>query len=211
MKNLKSIITVFIALTSTVFYGQTTANNGIIETALKGKSDLLKIISESREFNFGLSASDLEKAQTASPIEEFTANFDSFLNDNVTNINNISRSDERFIVPLVTDSKVVTTVTVASNSKRTKIAELVNKQYSSELNLLPAEIKRINFKGLKVIHVPNIDAILYIHEDKCYTSYNGRSVREGLSISQISSQLQVDAREFNAEFGEQLKKGKLVK
>jgi hypothetical protein len=211
MKNLKSILTIFALVISSYLNAQTTANNGIREAAIKGKTDLIKILSENKEFNFGVSARDVESAQPANPIEEFTTEFQSLLSDNTQNINSISRSDEKFIVPLTNDSRVITTVSVASNSKETKVVELVNKQFSSELNQLPAELKRNNFKGMKVIHVPNLDAVLYIHEDKCYTSYNGRSLREGASISELTKQIQIDAKEFQAKFGDQLKRGKLVK
>lgn len=211
MKNIKSIITVILAVVSTGLMAQTTANNGIKEAAAKGKSDLLKLLLENKDFNFGVSARDVEAAQVSNPIESFSTEFNSLLNDTSGNIASISRSENLYIIPLVSDNKVVTTISVASNSKGTKVVELVSQQYKSELNDLPEDIKRANFRGLKFVNVPNIDASLYIFGDKCYTSYNGRSLKEGTSISEISRQLQIDARAFQAEFGEELKKGKLVK
>ncbi len=211
MKNLKSILTIFTFVISSCLNAQTTANNGIREAANKGKADLIKILSENREFNFGVSAKDVESAQPANPIEVFTAEFNGLLSDNTQNVNSISRSDEKFIVPLVNNTSVITTVSVASNSKETKVVELVNKQFSSELNQLPAGVKENNFKGLRIVYVPNLDAVLYIHEEKCYTSYNGRSFREGANISEITKQLQIDAKEFQRKYGDQLKRGKLVK
>lgn len=211
MKNIKSIIAVFLAVISTGLMAQTTANNGIREAAAKGKSDLLKLLSENKEFNFGVSAREVEVAQISNPIESFSTEFNSLLNDTSGNIATISKSENVYIVPLTTENKTVTTISVASSSKGTKVVELVNQQYTSELNDLPVEIKRANFKGLKDINVPNIDATLYVFNDKCYTSYNGRSVREGSNILEVTRQLQNDARIFQAKFGEELKKGKLVK
>lgn len=211
MKNIKSIITVLLVVVSTGLMAQTTANNGIREAATKGKSDLLKLLSENKDFNFGVSARDVEAAQVSNPIELFSTEFNSLLNDNSGNIASISRSENVYIVPLIADNKTVTTISVASNSKGTKVVELVSQQYTSELNNLADDIKRVNYKGLKFVHVPNIEASLYIYGDKCYTSYNGRSLREGINISEITRQLQTDARAFQAEFGEELKKGKLVR
>lgn len=211
MKNIKSIIAVFLAVVSTGLMAQTTANNGIKEAAAKGKSDLLKLLSENKEFNFGVSAREVEVAQISNPIESFSTEFNGLLNDTSGNITTISRSEDLYIIPFVSDNKIVTIISVASNSKGTKAVELVSQQYKSELNELPAEIKRTNFKGLKVIHVPNIEATLYVFDDKCYTSYNGRSVREGANVSDITRQLQIDARTFQTKFGEELKRGKLVK
>jgi len=211
MKNIKSIITVLLVVVSTGLIAQTTANNGIREAAAKGKSDLLKLLSENKDYNFGVSARDVENAQVSNPIESFSTEFNSLLNDTSGNIASISRSENVYIVPLTAENKTVTTISVASNSKGTKVVELVSQQYTSELNDLPDDIKRANFRGLKLVQVPNIEASLYIFADKCYTSYNGRSLKEGTSISEITRQLQTDARAFQTEFGEQLKKGKLVK
>lgn len=208
MKNLKSIITSFLLIFS---FGLSAQNNGIREAAIKGKSDLIRILSQSKEFNFGVDARQLEASQPAGTIEIFTTDFPSLLNDNSGNITGISRGDGTVIVPLTSDNKVITTVTVASNGKETKAIELVSQQYTTELNDLPAEIKRANFKGLKFIHVPNIEASLYIFADKCYTSYNGKSLREGISITEITRELQIDARTFQTKFGEELKRGKLVR
>jgi hypothetical protein len=211
MKNLQSIITFLFAVFSISMNAQTTVNNGVREAAMKGKADLIKILSENRDFNFGVSAKDVEAAQVSNPIEIFSTDFNKLLGDNGSNITTVSRSESVFIVPFANNGRVITTVSVASDSKGTKVVELVNQQYSSELNELPAEIKRANFRGLRFIHVPNIQATVYIFEDKCYTSYNGRSLREGISISEISRQLQNDAKVFQTRFGEELKKGKLVR
>ncbi|MCL9804127.1 hypothetical protein NAT51_01230 [Flavobacterium amniphilum] len=211
MKNLKSIITVLLAVFSTCIFAQTTANNGIREAAIKGKSDLAKILSENKEFNFGVSAREVEASQITNPIESFYTNFERLLNDNSGNINSISGSDQKFIVPFSIDNQVITTISVVSDSKGTKAVELVNQQYKTELNQLPAEIRRANYRGLKFIRVPNIEASLYIFEDKCYTSYKGGNLREGISISEMTRKLQIDAREFQTKFGEELKRGKLVR
>jgi hypothetical protein len=211
MKNLKSIITILFAVFSTCVFAQTNANNGIREAAIRGKSDLVKILSENKEFNFGVSAREVEASQITNPIESFYTNFERLLNDTTGNIIAISGSEQKFIVPFSIDNQVITTVSVVSDSKGTKAVELVNQQYKTELNQLPAEMRRINYKGLKFIRVPNIEASLYIFEDKCYTSYKGGNLREGISISEMTRKLQNDAREFQTKFGEELKKGRLVR
>lgn len=211
MKNLKSIIAILFAVFSTCVFAQTNANNGIREAAIKGKSDLVKILSENKEFNFGVSAREVEASQITNPIESFYTNFERLLNDTTGNIIVISGSEQKFIVPFSIDNQVITTVSVVSDSKGTKAVELVNQQYKTELNQLPAEMRRINYKGLKFIRVPNIEASLYIFEDKCYTSYKGGNLREGISISEMTRKLQNDAREFQTKFGEELKKGRLVR
>ena len=211
MKNLKIIITTFLIGVTVTMNGQSNPDKRIKEAALNGKADLIKILSTNKDFNFGVSPRDAEASQPASPIEEFTTDFKSLLNDNVRDIFSISRPNEKFIVPLTTNNKVITTISIASNSKSTKVVEFINQQFTTELNELSPEIKRKGFEGVKIVRVPNIDAILYIYGDKSFTSYNGKNIKEPLNTSDIIRELQVDARKFQAEFGDQLKKGKLVK
>lgn len=212
MKNLSIYLSLFLVMVSMSIFAQPTTSNGTIrEAATKGKADFLRILSDNKDFNFGLNASDLDGTETGNTIEEFTANFNSLLSSQTQNLGSISTRNERFVVPLTKGSTVVTTVSVASNNKETKAVEFVNQQYTSELNQLPRAVKASNFKGLRIVHVPNLDAVLYISDDKCYTSYNGRNVSEATNVSELVSQLQIDAREFQVKYGEQLKRGKLVR
>ena len=212
MKNLKKhIVMFFVLITSVVFAQPSSQNNEIRETANKGKLDLIKILSENKIFNFGVNARDLEGTETGNPIEEFTGVFKNLIGNDVTNINAIILRNDKYIVPITKGGQVITSITVAATNKGNKAVELVSKQYTTELNALPREIKGNNFKGLRIIVVQNLDAVLYVIDDKCYTSYNGRNVNEASNVSEILLQIQNDARAFEEKFGEQLRKGKLVR
>ena len=212
MKNLKKYTVLFFVMIAPGIFAQPTSqNNGIQETANKGKADLIKILSENKDFNFGVNVRDLEGTETGSPIEEFTGVFKSLIGNNVSNINEILLRNEKYIVPVTKAGQVITSITVAATNRGNKAVELVSKQYTTELNELPREIRGNNFKGLRIIVVQNLDAVLYVINDKCYTSYNGRNVKEASNVSEILIQIQKDARLFEEKFGEQLRKGKLVR
>lgn len=211
MKNIKCLSILFLFAVSVGLQAQTNTNN-IIEAARKGKADLIKITAENKEFNFGISAKDLENSKETSPITEYTADFNSLVSGNISNINSIIKSYGMYVVPFANNASVITTVGVFVDEKGAKVTEFINHQYTSELNELPREVKATNFKGVKIVTVPNLNAVLYLTEDnKCYTGYNGRNVKEAANISELLNQLEREAKEFQTEYGDQLKSKKLVR
>jgi len=209
MENLKKcVLLVFILASATVSAQSQTSTPSIQEAANKGKAELIKILSQGKDFNFGVSSRELESAQAGIPIEEFNADFNKLAGNETQNLNTVSKRTERFIVPLNNDGKVVTTVTVAATPKGTKAVELVNRQYTSELNEIP---RATSLKGLTIITVPNIDATVYVADDRAFTNYEGRNIKEPVSLTELTVQLQKDAPAFEAKYGEALRKGKLVR
>lgn len=77
---------------------------------------------------------------------------------------------------MVNENQLVTTITIGEKQGRYEVTELVNQQFTSEMNLLPAAARQNDFKEVTIIHVPNIQATLYKLQDKIYTAYNGRSL-----------------------------------
>ena len=71
-------------------------------------------------------------------------------------------------------------------------------------------IKENNFKELTIIEVPNLRATVYRYKEKHFTSYNGRSVREALSESNLMKLLKVDAVQFQKKYGDKIKNGRLL-
>jgi len=208
MENLKKYLLLFLMLASAAVFAQSqTSNSNIQEAANNGKSELIKILSQSKEFNFGVSSRELENAQTGIPIEEFSADFNKLANG-AQNLNEVITRTGRHIVPLNNDGKVVTTVTVAATPKGTKAVELVNRQYTSELNEIP---RATSMKGLRIITVPNLEATIYVADDRAFTNYEGRNIKEPVSLTELTAQLRNDAKAFEAKYGEALRKGKLVR
>jgi len=207
MKNLKKYILLLCILSSATILAQT-SNSSIQEAANKGKTELLRILSERSDFKLGVSASDIDGSETGNPIEEFSTDFKKLLNNQAQDLLSISTRTEKFIVPLLKNGKVMTTITVASTPKSTKTVELVNRQYTSEINQMP---RATYIKDLKLIQVPNLNAALYVTGNTVFTSYKGRNIQEPVSLSELTAELQSDARIFESKYGEKLRKGKLVR
>lgn len=210
MKNLKYNITPIILLLTMSLSAQD--DKSLQSTIEKGKSDLVQVLTESGEqFNFGISADAVKRSKAATPIPHKEMSFEGLLKYEEQNVNNILSKTQKLVVPLLNDSRVVTTISVTETVQRSyKVAELINHQYHNELNQLPDEIKRRNFKGITIVYVPNLNETIYMEKDKTYTSYKGRSIRNGLPTEEIMKVLREDALIFQEKYGDQIKEGKLL-
>ncbi|MDO5971417.1 hypothetical protein Q4Q35_16545 [Flavivirga aquimarina] len=211
MKSLKIYISLC-AIVMTIAIHAQEQMEGIQEVTRKAKADLVKVLTETGDqFNFGIKADDIKNSRHASPISYYEINFDNLLNYNQQPMAHMLETEAKKIIPLVTGSSVVTTFSV-SNAKQGvyKITELINRQYHDELNRLPGSIKEGDFKGLKIIYVPNLNTILYHIDGKNYTSYKGGNLREPIEDATLLQLLKSDANTFKAKYGSQLKEGKLL-
>lgn len=215
MKNIASYITGFALILS--FMANAQDNNGSMQKAVeKAKSDLMEILAQSgKDFNFGVTAEQLRDANGSTAIAHREVDFQKLLNHKVDSLNMsidpLLMKSEKAIVPFISAHNVVTTITVSSNEKGEYTAgELLNQQYTTELNTLPAEIKYGGFKEVSIINVPNLRATIYHADGNMYTAYNGRSLREAQDPMKFMETLVIEARDFQEKYGELLKKQKLV-
>ncbi len=210
MKNLIiyiSVIAVFITLCS-----HAQENNPMEKAIEKGKSDLLEILTKSqKDFNFGINPEQLRNARAAAGVPFKQMDFQQLLKYNEEEIDRLLLPTEKFIVPLVNGNQLVTTLSIGEKEQgRFVVTELINQQFTTEMNMLPAEAAQNNFRDVTIIHVPNLRATIYKVQEKTYTAYNGRSLREAQDTAILMQELKVDAIKFQAEYGELLKKGRLV-
>lgn len=215
MKNIKLYSTVIALVLSCMASAQ--SNNNSMEKAIeKAKSDLLEIIEVSgKDFDFGISAEQLRNSHAQTTIVCHNADFDKLVTLVVDSLNNsidpILSKSERMVVPFVNQNQVIATITLVTNEKGEITAgELLNQQYVSELNTLPAEIKQAGFNGLSLITVPNLRATIYYVNGMMYTSYNGRSLREPQDPIMFLQALVIDAKRIQDKYGSLLKEKKLL-
>lgn len=212
MKNLKYIIVLVLFLMTMSLHAQD--NNSLQGAIEKGKSDLIEILTTpGNQFNFDISADEVKQAQPASAIPNKEMNFEGLLKyDEQQDVSRLLSKTQKLVVPLVVGSNVVTTISVVgTDQKNYKVGELINHQYHNELNQLPNEIKRSNFKNINIVYVPNLNVNIYMDNDaKSYTSYKGHSIREGVSTQELVRELKDDAIIFQKKYADQLKSGKLL-
>lgn len=190
---------------------QAQENNSLKKAIEKGKSDLIELLTKmNNDNNFGIDSAGLQNSTNGSVIQYNDMDFDQLLKYQSGN-NEIYAKTGKLVVPFMKDKNVVTTISVSEKTKNNfQISELINHNFKYQLNELPDEIRNQRFKGLKVIYVPNLNTYVYINKDKSYTSYNGRSLREGEPTENLFEDLKKDAIVFQNKYGDLIKKKKLL-
>ncbi len=212
LEKMKNLITYISLITVFVCFGLNAQENNPMEKAIeKGKSDLLEILSKTEiNFNFAVNPEQLRNARGATEVPFKQMDFQQLLTYNEEALERLLSPTEKFIIPMVTGNQVVTTLTIGEKQGRYEVTELINQQYTSEMNMLPTETLQNNFRDVTIIHVPNLRATIYKVKESVYTAYKGRSLREAQDVTVLMQELKRDAIEFQVKYGDLLKKGRLV-
>lgn len=186
-------------------------NNQIQNLIEKGKSDLVKVLEQTKgEYNFGLTVDEVNRSNTGSPIEYKEMNFNSLLNYKSGDITPLLGETQKWVVPFMINNKVITTISLGESKGKYSVIELINHRYHNELGQLPTNLRSSKMKGLTMVYVPNLNTIAYIMGTKVYTAYGGNSIRDGISVQSFLNILKKDAIEFQRKYGDELKKGRLL-
>lgn len=206
MKKLRIIISI---LSLFWMFSMNAQRNNFQEAVEKGKSDLLEIL-KNQQFNLGVDPEQLREANARSGIPFHLMDFNGLLNYRSGEIESLIGERQKLVVPMVNDQRIVTTISVEEKEQGNfKIAELVLPQYTTEINMLSSEIRN-EFTNFLIVEVPNLRATLYLVDERIYTSYDGRELREAQDTESLLKELQAEAREFQREYGDILKRGRLV-
>ncbi len=178
--------------------------------ALAAKQDM---IDASSQVAFGINKEQLRAATPANPIMKQNIDWNNLLKaDSSTIFEDLKSNDNVTIVPLASDDNIVTVVSLMHEGDQYTIGALGDKQLSSELDM----VRKAEPKGMiQIYEVPNLNAVIYSVESDStthyYTSYNNNSLRQAIDSRTIIGVLKADAARFEKMYGDQLKKGKLVK
>lgn len=180
----------------------------------KGKADLISILKNNKEFSLNIDAAALERSKPESPILVFDVNFEKLLRADSATLATVAEDNKKSQTPLVDNARVVTVISTSKNEKGWQLDEITNNVASSDLTEIRGQFNNMNVP-ISVFEVPNINATIYeVNADGrklYYTKYNGGSLKQPLSEDEIFKQIRNDAQIFQRQFGDQLKKGKLVK
>ncbi|RYE25206.1 MAG: hypothetical protein EOP51_04965 [Sphingobacteriales bacterium] len=184
--------------------------NSANAAALAAKQDMMDA---SATVAFSVSKEQLRTAIPMSPIMKQTIEWDNLLRaDSNMTPEALKSKDNVTIVPLGSDNSVVTVISLMQEGDQYAIGGLGDKQLSTELDL----VKKVEPNGaIQIYEVPNLNAVIYsVASDgaaRYYTSYNNNSLRQPQDAKTLVANLRADAARFQKMYGDQLKKGKLVK
>lgn len=183
------------------------------DAAAAAKNDMIAAMEQG--VNFGVDKEKLRSSTPAAPVMQQMINFDALLKaDSAATLESMASGEAVTAVPFIIGPEVVTVVTLRTDNNQYGIGTLGDKQLSTELDM----VSRVagGTANLAIYEVPNLNATIYAAKDATgammyYTSYNGMSLRQPMMGSDLVRLLHMDAEGFQKQFGDELKKGKLVR
>jgi hypothetical protein len=186
----------------------------LTEAANKAKSDLVEALKINPNFNLSTTVSDLEQSEVRSEITQFMVNYDQLVALDSPMLDRISSSTGNTILSFYSNNAVQATATLNRNEKGYAITQLFNGEITADLNTLN-NVNREKPSSISVYEVPNLKAniyqVRYGDVTSYYTQYSNRfDLSKEANLNELIAVLKEDALTFNRNYGELLKKGKLV-
>jgi hypothetical protein len=182
------------------------------EALNKGKNDLLVLL-KNKTINSTINLDALERSKPEAALAAYEVSFERLISSQDSLIENISMTSQKTLTPLVDNNSVVTVITTSNKDNNWTLNEITNSKMSKDLT----EIKN-KFVGqnpqISLFEVPNINASIYevkLGERSLYfTDYNGNSLINPISKSELLKTIRTDAMVFQRMNGELLKKRPLL-
>lgn len=185
------------------------------EAVAQGKRDLLEALRLNPGINLGVDAAQVEKSTPDQPLAIAEVDFQKLLaTESADGLHGLAGANRGNATPLLADGQVVTLIETGSDARGWKVFAIGNQALREELNQIRAT--PYGAGKLEYFEVPNLDARIYattLEDGKVgyLTSYGGFSLRQPVGIEELLPRLRQDALEFQKRYGDELKRGKLVK
>jgi hypothetical protein len=184
------------------------------EAAQKAKADFIAALEAHKELNLGVDAARLREAQSAKLIKHVQVDFGKLLaTDSVRSLADVAAAEKGVIAPFVAGNRVVAVAEIGKVSEGWRVSGLANRAITDDLNASGIVQRR---EGTATAYeIPNLNVMIYgVRQDTSETyflNFDKFTLRDSTSASAFYPQLREHARRFNKEFGDRLKKEKLVK
>ena len=189
------------------------------EAANDAKSDLLTVLRTQKNINLGLDEAAVEKSQPGKPIKHYQITFDELASADAT-IFTKARNEIAAVVPLVADNKIVTVAGVGKDAEGWRVASVVDKGISDDLNLLWRVSQDASQGSVTIYDLPHSSVRIYAVTKASgsieppnvifYTNYPGFNMQEGVEAQRLLPPLQRDAAEFQRKYGEAVNNQEVV-
>lgn len=180
----------------------------------KAKSDLIQVLETNKDLNLGIDVDKLRKAEPARPVQFTDVDFEKLLlTETVQSLSDVSSPPKSMLAPFVLMNDVVSVVEVQAERGGWKIVGLGNKPITNDINT--AKIPLNGDGAVTVYEVPNLQIFIYgvkkNSSETYYLNFDEHTLKEGVDIQAFYPALRRRAIQFQKEFGDILKKGKLLK
>jgi len=183
------------------------------EAAREAQKNLLEILESTKDLNLGIDPGKLKNAKLADLIQYLILDFDKILStESVESLSQIVASKKSFVAPFVLDNEVVGVAQVAQYADGWKVSELANSAIQSDLNESVAMQRSDG--GVTLYEVPNLQLMIYgvrMRDKEMYLlDFEQGSIKKAVPVEAFYGPMRDKAIQFQKEYGELLKKEKLV-
>jgi hypothetical protein len=184
------------------------------DAAVNAKSDLIQVLETNKEIDLGIDVAKLRKAELARLVQYQEVNFEKILStESVRNLSEISFLPKSMIAPFVLENNVVGVAEVSEVRDGWKVIGLGNRPITDDLNTTRITLNS-NLEAT-VYKVPNLQIFIYgiMSEvsETYYLNFGEFTLRDSTSLKVFYPALRENSIRFQKEFGDQLKKEKLLK
>jgi hypothetical protein len=184
------------------------------EAIAKAKSDLIQVLETNKDLDLGIDVEKLRNAETVEPARYAEVDFDKLLrSENVLSLSDISSPPKSMVAPFVLENTVVGVAEVGEVPDGWKIVGLGNKPITDDLNT--AGIMLDKEAAVTIYEVPNLQLFIYGVKKEAsetyYLNFSEFTLKDSTNLEAFYPVLRESSIQFYKEFGDQLKKEKLVK
>ena len=184
------------------------------DAAAKAKNDLIQVLETNKEIDLGIDVTRLRESELAGLVRYVEVDFRKILTtDSVRSLSEIVAYKKSMIAPFVLKNNVVGIAEIGEVDKGWKIIGLGNKALTEDLNITRVALDKSTV--VTVYEVPNLQLTIYgVRKDVAETyflNFGKYTLRDSVAISDFYPTIHENALRFQKEFGDKLKKEKLVK
>ena len=184
------------------------------EAIAKAKSDLIQVLETNKDLDLGIDVEKLRNAEPVEPARYAEVDFDKLLrSENILSLSDISSPPKSMVAPFILENTVVGVAEVGEVPDGWKIVGLGNKPITDDLNT--TRIMLDKEAAVTIYEVSNLQLFIYGVKKEAsetyYLNFSEFTLKDSTGLKAFYPILRESSIRFNKEYGDKLKKEKLVK
>ncbi|MGB5288156.1 MAG: hypothetical protein WBQ32_01405 [Ignavibacteriaceae bacterium] len=184
------------------------------DAALNAKSDLIQVLETNKDIDLGIDVAKLRNAELVRLVKYQEVDFEKMLTtESIQSLSEISFPNKSMVAPFILDDEVVGVAEVNEVRDGWKVAGLGNKPITDDINTTRVNLN--NNLEVTIYEVPNLQIYIYgVRKEAAetyYLNFDDFTLKDSTALKTFYPVVRESSIRFQKEFGEQLKKEKLVK
>ena len=184
------------------------------EAVAKAKSDLIQVLETNKDLDLGIDVAKLRNAEAVRLVQYAEVDFEKILStDTVRSLSEITFPPKSMIAPFVLENNVVGVAEVGKVRDGWKVVGLGNRPITEYLNATRVTFN--NNAAVTIYEVPNLQIFIYgVKKDASetyYLNFGDFTFKDSTALGAFYPAVRESSIRFHKEFGDRLKKEKLVK